>query len=179
MRGGITLALRIEWTNEQEQHPIGEDLIAKLQHLLEIAGVSEEIAGGEVALTFVDDEEIRRLNQEYRGIDRATDVLSFPLFEKGVEEPVINYEELEELDAENGTTEQFAEEELLGDIVISVERAIAQSAEYGHSVTREIGFLFVHGFLHLIGYDHELGEEEEKLMFARQEAILLQAGLTR
>lgn len=173
------MALRIEWTNEQQQHPIDEELIAKLQSLLTIAGATEEIAGGEVALTFVDDEEIRRLNQEYRGIDRATDVLSFPLFEQGVEEPVINYEELEELDAENGTSEQFAEEELLGDIVISVERAIAQSLEYGHSVTREIGFLFVHGFLHLIGYDHELGEEEEKQMFARQEEILLKAGLTR
>ena len=173
------MALRIEWSNEQEQFPIGEKLIAQLQHILQIAGEMEEVLGGEIALSFVNDEEIQRLNNEFRGIDRATDVLSFPLFEEGDEEPVINYEDLEELDAENGETEEFEEEELLGDIVISIPRALAQSEEYGHSVEREIGFLFVHGFLHLIGYDHETGEDDEKIMFARQEEILERAGLSR
>ncbi|MCL6457754.1 MAG: rRNA maturation RNase YbeY [Gorillibacterium sp.] len=173
------MALRIEWSNEQELYPIGDKLITQLEHILQIAGELEEVLGGEVALTFVDDEEIRRLNNEFRSIDRATDVLSFPLFEEGSEEPTINYEDLEELNAENGQTEQFNEEELLGDIVISIPRALAQSEEYGHSAEREIGFLFVHGFLHLIGYDHEAGEEDEKLMFARQEEILARAGLTR
>jgi len=67
---------------------------------------------------------------------------------------------------------------MLGDIIISVPRAIAQSEDYGHSVERELGFLFVHGFLHLIGYDHQ-SEEEEKVMFGKQEHILQQAGLVR
>ncbi|MBC8078748.1 MAG: rRNA maturation RNase YbeY [Gorillibacterium sp.] len=173
------MALRIEWSNEQEQFPIGDELITKLKHILEVAGEMEEVMGGEIALSFVDDEEIRRLNNEFRGKDQATDVLSFPLFEEGNEEPVINYEDLEELDAENGISEAFDEEELLGDIVISVPRALAQSEEYGHSAEREIGFLFVHGFLHLIGYDHETSEEDEKIMFARQEEILERAGLPR
>ncbi len=139
-----------------------------LERLLEIAGAHEEVNEGEVAVTFVDDAEIRRLNLEYRGIDRSTDVLSFPMLEPGDEEPEIYYEEDEGGDA--GT--------LLGDIVISLPRAQEQAKEYGHSLEREIGFLFVHGFLHLIGYDHQ-DEAAEKEMFAKQETILREAGLRR
>ncbi|MNE54454.1 Endoribonuclease YbeY [compost metagenome] len=126
---------------------------------------------GEVALTFVDDEEIHVLNREYRGIDRPTDVLSFAMNESLDEELDIVYEveEGEELD---DLTDMF------GDIIISVERAKAQSEEYGHSIKREIGFLFVHGFLHLLGYDHQ-DEASEAEMMGKQEAVLAQVGLVR
>jgi probable rRNA maturation factor len=162
------MSLILEWNNEQNAYEIGGALIAKLEELLRIAGEQEGIAEGEVALTFVDDEEIHRLNREYRGIDRPTDVLSFAMQEMGDEELAIQYD-----DEDAGI---FVEP--LGDIIISVPRAIAQSEEYGHSIERELGFLFVHGFLHLIGYDHGT-EEEEKEMFAKQEHILQKAGLTR
>jgi probable rRNA maturation factor len=181
------MSLKLEWSNEQDAYEIEPALIAKLEELLRIAGEEEGVESGEVALTFVDDERIHELNREYRGIDRPTDVLSFAMREAGEDEIAIvfgdedEYEVVEEpLDGETGTEEaddgDFAEP--LGDIIISVPRAVAQSEEYGHSVQRELGFLFVHGFLHLLGYDHG-SEEEEKTMFGKQEAILLKAGLTR
>lgn len=173
------MALQLEWNNEQQEHEIQEGLIAKLEELLRIAGEQEEIPAGEVALTFVDDEEIHRLNKEFRDVDRPTDVLSFPLLGEEGDEPPIDYSDLEELAEEDGEApEPFDEAEPLGDIVISVPTALAQSKDYGHSFEREIGFLFIHGFLHLIGYDHETEEEEQEMM-AKQERILLQAGLTR
>lgn len=174
------MALQLVWSDEQEKYPIGTEIIERLTELLRLAGEQEDVRNGEVAVTFVDDEEIRRLNGEYRGKDKATDVLSFPMRDEETDEPEIDYSDLEELSGEDGESpEEFLEEEPLGDIVISVERALAQAEEYGHSPERELGFLFVHGFLHLIGYDHEEGPEEEKEMFAKQEEILLKAGLVR
>ncbi|MFD2672375.1 rRNA maturation RNase YbeY [Marinicrinis sediminis] len=155
----------LEWSNEQEQLEIPETLIPKLEELLRITAEVEGLEAGEVALTFVDDERIHELNNEYRGIDRPTDVLSFAMMEQLDGELEIIFEE-------------EAPSDMLGDIIISVPRAQAQSEEYGHSFERELGFLFVHGVLHLLGYDHE-SEEEEKAMFARQEQILEKAGLTR
>ena len=111
----------------------------------------------EVSVTLCGDERIRELNIEYRGVDRLTDVLSFPLFD----------------DEEDGGKQP------LGDIVIDVDRALLQAAEYGHSAEREIAFLTVHSMLHLLGYDHEEGKAEESEMFARQEKILTSLGLTR
>jgi probable rRNA maturation factor len=105
---------------------------------------------------------MQEINREYRQIDRPTDVLSFPLYEP--EEEFVLEEE-----------EEFV---TLGDIVISMPQAQLQAKEYGHSLQREVAFLAVHGFLHLLGYDHET-EEEEKEMFARQEEILKQTGLVR
>ncbi|WP_135546765.1 rRNA maturation RNase YbeY [Paenibacillus cymbidii] len=179
------MALRLYWNNEQEKMAIGDTLIARLEQLLQLAGEHEDVTDGVVALSFVDDAAIRELNRQYRSIDRATDVLSFAMQEDGEGEPDIDYGDLEEAeDADwegEADQEDDAEEEdgePLGDIVISVERAIAQSEEYGHSAERELGFLFVHGFLHLIGYDHGTAEEEKE-MFSRQELILHQAGLTR
>ena len=110
----------------------------------------------EFNLIFVTDEEIKRLNQTYRKIDRGTDVLSFALCD----------------DLENEMKKS------LGDIFIAVDQARRQASEYGHSLKREMAFLAVHGYLHLLGYDHQTKEEEEQ-MFAKQEAILLQAGLKR
>lgn len=186
------MSLRLEWNNEQNEYDISEELVQKLRELLQLAGIAENIKDGEVALTFVDDEEIRRLNKEYRGLDKPTDVLSFAMQEMGEDEieiifgdddddledgELLDADEPAEADNDAGDDEE-AYEEPLGDIIISVPRAIAQSEEYGHSVERELGFLFVHGFLHLIGHDHQ-SEEEEKTMFAKQEHILQQAGLVR
>lgn len=112
----------------------------------------------EVSITFTDDEGIRKMNSEYRGKDCPTDVLSFPLF-----------------DDDYGDGMPAA----LGDIVISLERALLQAQEYGHSLEREVAFLCVHSVLHLLGYDHETGEKEEKEMFEKQESILEKMGLPR
>ncbi|MBR3715752.1 MAG: rRNA maturation RNase YbeY [Clostridia bacterium] len=111
----------------------------------------------EVSVTVVDDASIHVMNRESRGVDRATDVLSFPVFDEdfGVGPAV------------------------LGDIVISHETAVRQANEYGHSVEREIAFLTVHSMLHLLGYDHETSPEDEKKMFTRQEEILTFMGQKR
>ncbi|RKN86956.1 rRNA maturation RNase YbeY [Paenibacillus ginsengarvi] len=173
------MTLSLEWTNEQEEMEIGESLIGMLEKLLNLAAKAEGIEDGEVALSFVTDEAIQTLNREYRNIDKATDVLSFSMLESVEGEPEIRYEDEDEYESDNGSEEEGAPfAEPLGDIVISVRRAMEQANEYGHSLEREIGFLFVHGFLHLIGYDHE-NEEAERLMFGKQEAVLLEAGLTR
>ncbi|WP_281888210.1 rRNA maturation RNase YbeY [Paenibacillus sp. YYML68] len=195
------MSLRLSWNNEQEQHSITPELIARLKELLVLAGRAEQVMDGEVALSFVDDAAIQELNMQYRGLDKPTDVLSFSMMEMGEDEIAIIYgdeefdeEEFEFIEVEGGADgktgstgsdendeledDEEGEEEPLGDIIISVERAAAQAEEYGHSLERELGFLFVHGFLHLIGYDHQ-NEDEEKRMFAKQEAILQQAGLTR
>lgn len=111
----------------------------------------------EVSVTLTDNEGIHILNRDYRGVDRPTDVLSFPIFDE---------------DDLGGKT-------VLGDIVLSLEKAQAQALEYCHSYERELAFLVVHSMLHLLGYDHEEGKAEESEMFSRQEAILLKLGLAR
>lgn len=122
----------------------------------------------EISVMFTDNAEIRRLNREYRGIDRATDVLSFPLIEYDEEGYVV--EEYMDFNP-NG-------EMLLGDIVISLERAAEQALEYGHSFEREVGFLAVHSMLHLLGYDHETPDDEAE-MFGYQREILKEMNLER
>lgn len=165
------MGLHLAWNNEQNEHPISDELIATLEVILQKAGEAEGVEDGEVALTFVDDKQIHELNLEYRGIDRPTDVLSFAMNESLDEELDIVYE-LEE------DEELHDMPEVLGDIIISLDRAKAQSEEYGHSMEREIGFLFVHGFLHLLGYDHQDAESEAEMM-GKQESVLAQVGLTR
>ncbi len=122
----------------------------------------------EISVMFVDNEEIRKLNHEHRDIDRATDVLSFPLFEYDEDGAIIE----EDLDFSP------CGEMMLGDIVISLERAKEQAEEYGHSFEREIGFLTVHSMLHLFGFDHMTPEDEEE-MFTYQTEILDEMGLKR
>lgn len=123
----------------------------------------EEFEGkAEVSVRFVNNEIIKELNAEYRNIDRATDVLSFPLGEDGVYD----------IDYTTGA-------KLLGDIVISVERAEEQAKEYNHSLQREIGFLTVHSMLHLLGYDHENGGMEQVRMREKEETVLTKLGLKR
>lgn len=170
-RGVKRVSLHLAWNNEQEQFEIEESLIKLLEAALQKAGEAEGILEGEVALTFVDNAAIHELNREYRGIDRPTDVLSFAMNESVDEEPEILYE-LEEGQSLDDIPD------VLGDIIISVERAKEQSEEYGHSLEREIGFLFVHGFLHLLGYDHQ-DEPSEAEMMGKQEAVLSEVGLVR
>jgi probable rRNA maturation factor len=165
------MSLEIVWDNEQEEYEIKDDLIALLESILKKAGEAEGIDQGEVALTFVDNTRIHELNLEYRGIDRPTDVLSFAMNEGGEDELDIIYE-VEEGEALEDVPD------VLGDIIISVTRAQEQAQEYGHSLERELGFLFVHGFLHLLGYDHQ-DEASEAEMMSKQEKVLAQVGLTR
>ena len=137
--------------------------------------VSETLRGeafprpAEVSVSFVDNEEIHALNLEYRGKDKPTDVLSFPMWEK------------KELDTGTAAGDIDPENDavLLGDIVISAEKAVEQAAEYGHSPEREYAFLSVHSTLHLLGYDHETSEEDETYMNQKQEEILTKIGVPR
>jgi len=120
---------------------------------------------GAVCVQLVSNEKIRKLNRQWRGKDYATDVLSFPLI---FEESGANF--LPDL--------QGVDELELGEIVISVEKAHDQAVEYGHSFERELAFLFVHGLLHILGFDHET-KEQEKDMFARQTAVLICSGFVK
>ena len=115
----------------------------------------------EISVTFVDEDQIHVLNKEHRGVDRATDVLSFPLGENGVYD--VNY---------------ATGAKLLGDIVISIPKAMEQAEIYGHSFEREVGFLTAHSMLHLLGYDHEQGGIERAIMREKEEAVMDMMGLT-
>ena len=115
----------------------------------------------EVSVTFTDNEGIRALNSEYRGIDKETDVLSFPLTDfEGSEEPPADEAAIS-----------------LGDIVVSLEKARTQAEEFGHSFQREVAFLCVHSMLHLLGYDHVDSDEDDAEMRRRQSEILVKMGL--
>jgi len=142
-------------SNEQDVMPFDEKYEELVKNAVEATlGFEGFESDCEVSITFTDNESIRELNREYRDIDRATDVLSFPMDDEG-------------------------DDVVLGDIVISLERAKEQAIEYGHSLEREISFLCVHSTLHLLGYDHETGEEDEKEMFMKQEEILKILGQNR
>ena len=117
------------------------------------SGIIEIPEGGCLSVIYVDPEQIHEINKEYRGIDRPTDVISFALMD------------------EEDDYEVKEEENQLGDIFINVRAISDQAVEYGHSLRREVCFLFTHGLLHLLGYDH-MNEEEEKEMFALQDEIL-------
>lgn len=137
-----------------------EQIEKLLQSACETEGINDEC---ELSVTFVNNERIREINRDYRDKDQATDVISFALEEAGEDEVPIVGEGIPRV---------------LGDIIISVPKAEEQAAEYGHSFMRELGFLSVHGFLHLLGYDHMNPNDEQK-MFGRQEEILQKFGLTR
>ena len=152
-------------TLENDQNKIEIDqaledrLIAGLNAVARLHGLTEQT---EVDITIVDDEEIHRLNREYRDVDRPTDVLSFALDEGGDDEPELLY---------------APEEHLLGDIRISAETAQRQGEEFGHGLTREMVYLAVHGLLHLLGYDHMV-EEDKVIMRAKEEEALREIELS-
>ena len=149
----------------EEGHVVSEALLEKMTEAAEYAVESENLLNldkqrCELSVTFVGLDEIHELNREYRGVDRPTDVLSFPQFE-----------DLEEEIPEVG-------EICLGDVVICREKAEEQAEEFGHSFERELVYLFTHSVLHLLGYDH-MEEDEKKVMRQREEEIMEKIGLMR
>jgi probable rRNA maturation factor len=161
--------------NRQDKIEVTEQLTNKLENTIIFALKEEEVnVPCEVSLVFVDNEEIREINNENRGIDRATDVLSFPILdypEDKVYKEVYKEEKFDE-------TFLDGEELVIGDIVLSLEKALEQSKEYEHSFEREASYLVVHSVLHLLGYDH-MQEEEKKKMRAREEEILNKLNIRR
>lgn len=159
------MKLKIYFSNEQNKIKI----TFKIRRLIK-KSVAETLSQegfaypAEVSVSFIDNEAIHKLNLEYREKDKPTDVLSFPMWEK---------EELSDGTALDGHAV------MLGDIIISAEKAKAQAEEYSHSIEREICFLSVHSILHLLGYDHETSEEDEAYMKAKQEEVLIKIGLPR
>lgn len=154
--------LMIYFENDQERMTVTYKLKRLVRLAVEATLAYEAVARElEVSVTFTDDEGIQRLNRNYRKIDKPTDVLSFPLFDFEGDEDAISEEICD----------------MLGDIVISLERAAAQAEEFGHSFEREVAFLTVHSMLHLLGYDHETSEEDELDMRRRQTAIMEMLGL--
>lgn len=154
----------IHFTNEQDKREVTSELRCLVKAAIYSALDYEDFSyPAEISVTFTDNEGIREINKEHRDIDAPTDVLSFPMADAD-----------EDFDTNMGTGAA-----LLGDIVISLERAAEQATEFGHSFTREVAFLTVHSVLHLLGYDHVTGEEDEKRMFAKQAAILEFMGIKR
>ena len=142
---------------------VKDEWYEQIEKLLNFAKQQEEISeDAELSITFVDKSEIQEINKMYRDKDKVTDVISFALEE---DEPDVDMSE-------------FDIPRVLGDVIICTDVAQEQSESYGHSFERELGFLALHGFLHLLGYDH-MNEEDEKEMFGRQDAILNAYGLTR
>ncbi len=155
------MILDVTWEEDtillERREPLAILLEQAIKEAIQLSGGPEE---AEVSLMLVDDKRIHELNREYRGVDRSTDVLSFAL-----------QDETDEPDSE-------FEDEMLGDIVISVERAREQAGDYGHSFEREIVYLAVHGTLHLLGYDHE-EESDKQEMRSKEEEVMAILGLER
>ncbi|MGE7919491.1 rRNA maturation RNase YbeY [Viridibacillus sp. NPDC093762] len=156
------MSLNIDFLDETSKVKDSDiELVEKLlQHAATVENIEDET---ELSVTFVTNEAIHEINRQYRQKDAPTDVISFALEEMG-----------------EGEVEIIAEgmPRILGDIIISIDRTKEQADEYGHSFERELGFLAVHGFLHLLGYDHMV-PEDEKVMFGKQDTILESYGLSR
>ncbi len=148
--------MNIEVFNETSSNLDKE--LNELKALLQNVCQDEKLDSGEFNVIIVDSNKIRELNKEYRNIDRVTDVISFAL--------------------EDDDTFNLEDYRVLGDIYICLEQALKQAEDYGHSFKRELSFLAIHGLLHLLGYDH-MSEEEEKIMFKKQEEVLSHYGIER
>ena len=144
-----------------------EEYINTIKKVLEQCFKEEKIENSKlyVTITLTDGENIRKINKEYRNIDKATDVLSFPMFEK--DELVQKIKE-----------KSFEHEDVLGDIIISIEKVKEQAIEYGHSFERELSYMLVHGFYHLMGYDH-IKEDDKKVMREKEEQVLKDLNINR
>lgn len=141
--------IKMEINNQQEKIDIDKSLYQDFENIITKATEMEGYDGGEISIALVDNAKIKELNKKFRKKDEVTDVLSFPM-----------------------------DEEILGDIIISAERALSQSKDYGHSFKREICFLVTHGILHLLGYDHKT-EGEKKEMRKKEERILKELEIKR
>lgn len=145
---------------EPETLTAEENLLAEILRAADVVGEVYGVENSEVSVTLTDDEHIHALNKKFRGVDRATDVLSFA-FRESDEPEVVG-----------------ADFEILGDVIISLERAAAQAQEFGHSFLREVIFLEVHGLLHLLGYDH-IDDDERREMESEQKFIMTKLGIGR
>ena len=155
--------IRVIITNKQKAVKIPTGIRMLVRRCCNAVLRLEKFEGSaEISVTFTDNEGIKALNKQYRDKDIETDVLSFPMGENG------EYD----IDEDNGC-------KILGDIVISMERATEQAELYGHSLQREVAYLTVHSMLHLLGYDHEAGGLEAVRMREKEEAVLIQLGLPR
>ena len=155
------LQVKIWYTNRQKTVKVTPELKKLIKSsILETLRMEDRKGRYEVGVTFTDNEGIRELNRTYRNLDRPTDVLSFPL---------LNEEEL------NGTEDRPVL--ALGDIVLSMEKALEQAELYGHGTDREVAFLTAHSMLHLLGYDHELSDEDDRLMRSKQDEVMKRMGL--
>ena len=161
--------------NRQNKIEVNDELVNIIKEVCEKALKAEDVnIPYQISLLFVDNEEIRDINRETRGIDKATDVLSFPM---------LNYPKdkvFKEVYKDTKFNEIYldGDELVLGDMVLSLERAKEQSIEYNHSFNREVCYLVVHSILHLLGYDH-MEDEEKKRMRKREEEILGNLNITR
>ena len=156
------MSLVIDFNDETNE--LTEQELNTIENLLHFAAKKESVEdGSELSVTFVTNDRIQEINREYRDKDKPTDVISFAMEELGEGEIPLSV---------------VGMPRILGDIIISLAKAKEQAEDYGHSFIRELGFLSVHGFLHLLGYDHEI-EEDEKKMFGRQKDILDEFGLKR
>ncbi|MDO4847311.1 MAG: rRNA maturation RNase YbeY [Clostridiaceae bacterium] len=159
----MTDKVKVIISNDQKAVKIPTGIRLLVRRCCHAVLLQEEFDGSaEVSVTFVDNAKIHELNRQYRNIDRETDVLSFPLGENG------------EYDINHDTGAK-----MLGDIVISLEKAVEQAEMYGHPLQREVAFLTVHSMLHLLGYDHEAGGLEAVHMREKEEAVLTKLGLQR
>lgn len=157
------MAIKVMIRNNQKKVKLPVGLRLLVRKCCQAVLVSENFdKSAEVSVSFVDNNEIRRLNRLYRDKDKPTDVLSFPLGENGVYD----------VNNETGAV-------LLGDVVISIETAIKQAKMYNHPLEREVGFLTVHSMLHLLGYDHETSPLEAERMHEKEEMVLERLGVTR
>lgn len=155
--------IKVTISNKQSEFKIPAGIRMLLRRACHATLQAEHFEGSaEVNVTFTDDIEIHKLNLEFRNVDKSTDVLSFPLGERGVFD----------INPESGA-------KMLGDIVISVQHAVVQAREYGHTLQREMAFLTVHSMLHLLGYDHENGGIEALRMREKEEEILKMLGVPR
>lgn len=160
---------RIIIENEQDEIKISNEIEEIIKTVIDASLAYENCDfDAEVSVTIVNNEAIREINRETRDIDRPTDVLSFPMLYFDENGDIID----SDYDMDGDVL-------VLGDIVISAERAKEQAEEFGHSYKREIAFLTVHSMLHLLGYDHVDDPEGEKIMFRKQEEILDKLGITR
>ncbi|WP_308755057.1 rRNA maturation RNase YbeY [uncultured Anaerotruncus sp.] len=159
----MTESIKVLITNRQKDVKIPSGIRLLIRRCCHAVLAAEQFGdSAEVSVSFVNNEQIRQLNSEFRQKDAATDVLSFPLGQDGVYDRNL----------ETGALQ-------LGDIVISIEKAVEQARIYGHSLQREIGFLTVHSMLHLLGYDHESGGLEMVRMREKEESVLSSLGLQR
>ena len=151
--------------NEQRKIHIDKEIRKAIKDAIDLTLFEEGVDKKcEISIVFTNNKKIHILNKEARGVDKATDVLSFPIISED--------DSIGDLDITTGNL-------ILGDIVISVEKAQEQATTYGHSLKREMAFLSVHSTLHLLGYDHETSKEDEEYMFNKQEEILTKLGITR